>query len=129
MGWYGSAYQLVCATLQPLTGTMYAHLNSKVLFLTLFTIFMGGSTICCAAQSSLMLILGRAVAGFGAAGIMNGGFTMLNSCVSPHQRLGMLGIMMPFGNLGAAAGPLIGVAITEYAAWRWCTYLPLFPSH
>lgn len=29
------------------------------------------------------------------------------------------------GNLGAAAGPLIGGAITEYASWNWCFYINL----
>ena len=67
-----------------------------------------------------MLIIGRAVAGIGGSGLMNGGFTMLHSCVEPRHRPGMLGFMMAFGNLGAAAGPLIGGAITEYASWRWC---------
>ncbi|KAF2729911.1 MFS general substrate transporter [Polyplosphaeria fusca] len=125
VGWYGSAYQLVCASLQPLTGKMYARLNSKVLFLCFFTIFEIGSALCGAAQSSTMLIIGRTVAGIGGAGLMNGGFTILNSCVEQKRRPGMLAFMMAFGNLGAAAGPLIGGAITEYASWRWCFYINL----
>lgn len=82
------------ASLQPLTGKMYARLNSKVLFLCFFAIFEIGSALCGAAQSSVMLIIGRTVAGIGGAGLMNGAFTILNSCVAPKRRPAMLGFMM-----------------------------------
>lgn len=67
---------------------------------------------------------------------MNGGFTMIHSSIPPERRPGMLGFFMAcklqtnecssvaltqlVGNLGAACGPLIGGAITEFASWRWC---------
>ncbi|KAK9344618.1 hypothetical protein V1522DRAFT_171594 [Lipomyces starkeyi] len=34
VGWYGSAYQLACAALQPLTGRIYMNLDSKWTFMT-----------------------------------------------------------------------------------------------
>jgi predicted MFS family arabinose efflux permease len=73
---------------------MYARFNSKVLFLSFFTIFNVGSAICGAAQTSDMLILGRFIAGLGGAGLMNGGFTMIHASISPEQRPGMLGVFM-----------------------------------
>jgi MFS family permease len=82
------------ASFQPLTGKMYARFNSKVLFLGFFTIFNIGSAICGAAQTSVMLILGRFIAGVGGAGLMNGGFTMIHASIPPERRPGMLGIFM-----------------------------------
>lgn len=65
-----------------------------MLFLGFFLLFEIGSALCGAAQSSVMLIIGRAVAGIGGAGLMNGGFTIVNSCVAPEGRPGMLAFMM-----------------------------------
>ena len=84
----------VSASFQPLTGKMYARFNSKVLFLGFFMIFNIGSAICGAAQSSVMLIVGRFIAGLGGAGLMNGGFTMIHASVPPERRPGMLGFFM-----------------------------------
>ncbi|PQE03128.1 efflux pump protein [Rutstroemia sp. NJR-2017a BBW] len=80
VGWYASAYQFGSAAPQPLTGKIYTHFNTKWSFLVFFGIFEIGSVLCGAAVSSSMLIVGRAVAGVGAAGIINGALLIISSC-------------------------------------------------
>lgn len=58
-------------------------------FLVFFGVFELGSLLCGAAVSSAMLIVGRAVAGFGAAGIIIGAITIVSSCVPMERRPGM----------------------------------------
>lgn len=52
-------------------------------------VFELGSILCGAAQSSKMLIIGRAVAGLGGSGIQNGALTIIAACVPLHKRGGM----------------------------------------
>jgi MFS family permease len=65
------------AALQPLTGKLYTHLRKKDVFLAHLFLFELGSLVCGLAGSSSMLIAGRAVAGLGSAGLMNGSLTIL----------------------------------------------------
>ncbi|KAI1389670.1 major facilitator superfamily domain-containing protein [Hypoxylon trugodes] len=125
VGWYGAAFQLVSAVLQPLTGKFYARLNTKWTFLVFFTIFEAGSLICGLANSSPMLIGGRAIAGLGAAGLQNGGLILIGGVVPLEKRPIYTGIMMGIGQMGIISGPLIGGALTEYTTWRWCFYINL----
>jgi MFS family permease len=60
----------------------------KWLFVTFFAIFEIGSAICGAAQSSIMLIIGRAIAGIGVSGLMNGGLTIIAASAPLHKRPG-----------------------------------------
>lgn len=57
-------------------------------FLVFFGIFELGSLLCGTAVSSAMLIVGRVVAGFGAAGIIIGAITIISSCVPLERRPG-----------------------------------------
>ncbi|KAI1089139.1 efflux pump [Rostrohypoxylon terebratum] len=125
VGWYASAYQFGSAAPQPLTGKVYTHFNTKWAFLFFFAIFEIGSVLCGAAVSSDMLIVGRAIAGFGAAGITNGSITIISSCAPLEKRPALIGLTMGLMQLGLVAGPLIGGAFTTYTTWRWCFYVNL----
>ncbi|OJJ42585.1 hypothetical protein ASPZODRAFT_104998 [Penicilliopsis zonata CBS 506.65] len=125
VGWYGTAYLLANCSLQPLTGKLYTYFSNKWTYLAFFTVFEIGSALCGAAQSSNMLIIGRAVAGMGASGLFNGAFTIMHASVPAPRQPALLGIMLAFCQLGTVSGPLVGGALTQHASWRWCFYINL----
>lgn len=57
-------------------------------FLVFLTVFEIGSAVCGAATSSDMLIVGRAVAGMGGAGLVNGVVISIASAVPLQRRPG-----------------------------------------
>jgi MFS family permease len=72
VGWYGSAYLLTSCCFQLLFGKLFAEFNIKWIYLVALGLFELGSLICALASSSVILIVGRAVAGLGSAGIFTG---------------------------------------------------------
>jgi MFS family permease len=54
-------------------------------FLTFVFIFELGSLICGVASSSVVFIVGRAIAGSGASGILNGAMTIISGAV-PREK-------------------------------------------
>lgn len=57
-------------------GKLYAEIGLKWVFLAAVIIFEIGSVICAAAPSSNALIIGRAIAGMGSAGVSTGALTV-----------------------------------------------------
>lgn len=72
VGWYGSAYLLTSCAVQPTYGRIFAHFDIRWSFLLALALFEIGSLICGLAPSSTVLIIGRAIAGLGCAGVISG---------------------------------------------------------
>ncbi|GKT52450.1 efflux pump mlcE [Colletotrichum spaethianum] len=125
VGWYGAAYNLCGAALQPFAGKLYTYLRSKQTFLAFLFLFELGSLICAVSKSSNMFIVGRAVAGMGSAGLYNGALTIIAATVPLQKRPLIIGILIGISNLGLVIGPLVGGAFTEFVNWRWCFYINL----
>ena len=72
IGWYGTAYLLTNCAFQLVFGKLYTVFSVKAIFLTSILLFEAGSALCGAAPNSVAFILGRAIAGLGAGGILSG---------------------------------------------------------
>lgn len=95
MAWYGSAYLLTTASLQLFFGRLYTFFSIKWTFLTALALFELGSLICGAAPSSVALIIGRAIAGVGSAGIFSGCILIIAHTVPLSKRPIYTGYALP----------------------------------
>ncbi|KAI1394327.1 MFS general substrate transporter [Hypoxylon trugodes] len=126
VGRYGSAYLLTNCAFQLFFGKLYVISSIKAVFLASILTFEINSAVCGAAPNSAALIIGRAIAGLGSAGIFSGAVTVTVYSVPLHRRpfyQGLFGVVFGLANV---ISPLLGGAFTDsYATWRWCFYINL----
>ncbi|KAI9814735.1 MAG: MFS sugar transporter [Pycnora praestabilis] len=125
VGWYGSAYLLTTCAFQLLFGKFYTFFSIKYVYLTAIFIFELGSLVCGAAPSSDALIVGRAIAGLGSAGIFSGALIIVAYSVPLHKRPVYTGFIGAMYGIASVAGPLLGGVFTDKVSWRWCFYINL----
>lgn len=114
----GSSFQL-------LFGKFYTFWSIKWVFLSTIGIFELGSLVCAVAPNSMTLVIGRAVAGMGSAGILAGALTILAYTVPLEKRPFYSGIIGSMWGISSVAGPLLGGVFTDTLTWRWCFYINL----
>ncbi|KAL8792911.1 MAG: hypothetical protein Q9195_004488 [Heterodermia aff. obscurata] len=125
VGWYGSAYLITASVLQLTYGRIFAHFSVKWSYLAAIFIFELGSLVCAVAPNSVGLIVGRAIAGWGSAGILTGSFVLVAHSVPLQKRPAYTGLVGLWFGVGAILGPLLGGVFTDRATWRWCFYFNL----
>ena len=109
----GSSYLLTTTALQPSFGRIYTYFNVKYVYLFALVLFELGSVICAAAKNSVMLIVGRAVAGAGASALFSGAMTIVGFSVPLKRRpIYMASISSMFG-IASVVGPLLGGVFTD----------------
>ncbi|KAL4958416.1 major facilitator superfamily domain-containing protein [Aspergillus filifer] len=125
IAWYGAAYPLTMSALQPLSGKIAMIFSLRASYLAFFAVFLLGSLLCGAANSSNMFIVGRAVAGVGGAGVVSSGLSVIALVTPAAQRPLFTGLVTSLYAVGSVIAPLLGGAFTSNVSWRWCFYINL----
>jgi len=84
-----------------------------------------GSLFCGVAPSVNFLIFGRAVAGFGGAGIFVSVLSIIGEITRLEDRPKLFGTFGAVFGFSSVLGPLLGGAFTDHVTWRWCFYINL----
>ena len=119
VGWYGSAYLLTLSAFQLFFGRLYSIFNIKWTFLLALFIFELGSLICGVAPNSKALIVGRAIAGLGSAGLFSGSMIILAFSTPLEKRPLYTSLITAIYGIASVVGPLLGGVFADHTTWRW----------
>ncbi|CEP16105.1 hypothetical protein [Parasitella parasitica] len=125
VAWVATAYILTFDAFQPLFSKFSDIFGRKWILMFGIAVFLFGSVLCGASRNMIMLIVGRAIAGIGAAGIFSMVFVIFSDLVPLEQRGTYQGIINAVFALSSVCGPLIGGSLTDYVSWRWNFYINL----
>ncbi|KAI9756580.1 MAG: hypothetical protein M1815_003296 [Lichina confinis] len=124
--WLSVAFLLGAVATNLIWGKIYGQFNAKWMYIISFFLFEVGSAVCGAAPSMDALIIGRAIAGWGGAGMYVGVLTLLAATTSAQERPTYIGLTGLTWGLGTVLGPIVGGGFADSSAtWRWAFYINL----
>ncbi|KAL1845694.1 hypothetical protein Daus18300_014463 [Diaporthe australafricana] len=124
--WLSVSYPMGEVGSNPLWGKLNKQFNNKTLYLLAVLIFEVGSAVIGSAQSVEVVVVGRALAGFGGSGIYVGTMNIVSAITTDIERAHYLNLVGVSWCLGTILGPIIGGAFADSSAtWRWAFYINL----
>jgi MFS family permease len=120
IGWYSSAYSVMAASFGFFFGKLYGQTSVKWIYLISVVTFELGSLFCTVAPTSWFFILGRTIAGIGAAGLQQGSIMILNQCFPKHKRPLWTTFLGAAQLVGIVSSPIVGGVLIDRISWRAC---------
>lgn len=125
LGWVNMAFLLSAATFSIPFGRLGDIYGRKKIYMMGVIAFTISSVLIANSVSSTMLIICRALQGFGASMIFATGMAILISVFPIGERGKALGITIAAVYLGLSTGPFFGGLITQHLGWRFIFWLNL----
>ncbi|PWI12827.1 MFS transporter [Streptomyces sp. Act143] len=121
--WTVTAYTLCFGGLMLLGGRLADALGARRTLLAGLALFTAASLVTGLADSAAMLLGGRIAQGVGAALLSPAALSIVTTTFHGAERNKALGVWAAVGGSGAAAGVLIGGALTDGPGWQWVFYI------
>ena len=118
LSWIFTIYILFYIIGTPLMAKLSDIYGRKLIYILDIALFGVGSYITVTAASFDMLLIGRAIQGFGAGGIFPVANAYIGDIFPPEKRGSALGILSSVWGLSFVLGPIMGGLLLHYA-WQW----------
>ena len=123
--WVFSAYMLTSTITVPLYGKLSDVYGRRPFFLLAIVLFMIGAVVSGLAPSMTVLILGRAIQGLGAGGLIPLAMAVIGDLIAPRERGKWQGLTGAVFGVASVVGPATGGWISDNASWRWAFFVSL----
>ncbi|MFI0084649.1 MFS transporter [Streptomyces bobili] len=121
--WVVTAYTLCFGGLMLLGGRLADALGARRTLLAGLALFTAASLVTGLADSATVLLGGRIAQGIGAALLSPSALSIVTTTFHGTERNKALGVWAAIGGSGAAAGVLLGGALTDGPGWQWAFYV------
>lgn len=121
--WVTSIYLFTFAVPLLVTGRLGDRYGQRNMYLVGMAIFTLSSLACGLAPNIEMLILARAVQGFGASILTPQTMSVINRLFPYHKRGAAMGVWGMVAGLASLAGPLLGGLIVGTVGWEWIFFI------
>jgi EmrB/QacA subfamily drug resistance transporter len=116
--WVIESYALFLGALILIGGSLGDQLGRKRIFLIGVVWFTAASIWCGVSPSPLVLIIGRALQGIGAAFLVPGSLAIISAAFDGAERGRAIGTWSGFSAITTAVGPVLGGWLIENVSWR-----------
>src|SRR6202163_4275655 len=123
--WVFAVPLLTMAVTIPLYGRLADIYGRKRVFFVGTGIFLVGTTLCGFAGSAEMLILYRAIQGFGSGAIQPIAMTVIGDVYTPAERARVQGWTSAVFGLAAVVGPALGAFLVQHVHWALVCWITL----
>ena len=118
LAWLFNLYVLGQLVGTPILAKLSDRLGPRPIYITSILLFAAGSLLMVFGVNPLWLFVGRAVQGFGGAGIFPVAVKVIADAFPPEKRGGALGLLGAVFGLAFLIGPVLGGLLLDYG-WQW----------
>ncbi len=119
ISWIFSIYVLFNLIGTPLMAKLSDMFGRRMIYVLDVALFAAGSLVVALSQSFAMVLVGRAIQGFGAGGIFPVASAVIGDTFPPEKRGSALGLIGAVFGIAFILGPILGGIILAIAPWQW----------
>jgi DHA2 family multidrug resistance protein len=123
--WVSTSYIVATVLVMPLTGFLGSFFGQKRIYIASLILFVLGSALCGLARTLPMLVVYRAIQGFGAGALQPTQQAILRQTFPPEEPGMAMAMFALVIMVGPAVGPTLGGWIVDNYSWPWIFYINL----